>query len=75
MTTACPDCGAELVVIRLTNGTHTCHCPADSCRADFMTHGKVRAQAADKFVQKCEQFGYTEALAAKLAALAAEAGA
>lgn len=71
---ACPDCGKTLVVLRLANGTHTCHCPADDCRASFITHGKVHAEATDKFVQKCEQFGYLTALETKVAALKADVG-
>lgn len=66
---ACPDCGTELVIKRLANGTHTCHCPDDraaTCRADVMGHGKTADEAADKFVQRCERYGYTTALELKL---------
>lgn len=62
---ACPDCGANLVIQSLADGTHTCRCPAD-CRADFVAHGKLPDMAADRFVQKCERYGYMTALEQKL---------
>lgn len=72
MTLACPDCGCILEFQVLTNGQHVCKCSDERCRADFMTVGRSRDQAADKFVRRCEAIGYTVALAAKLAALAGE---
>lgn len=68
MTLACPDCGCALQVETLTNGTFTCQC-ADShnCRAgNWITCGKTEGEAADKFVQKCERYGYLTSLEAKL---------
>jgi hypothetical protein len=65
----CPDCGCALQFDTLTNGQITCQC-ADShdCRAgDWITCGRTRDEAADKFVQKCERYGYLTALEEKLA--------
>lgn len=67
---ACPECGAELHVDALKNGTFTSYCSAEHCRAgDWITHGKTPDQATDKFVRKCEQYGYVTALSGKLDAL------
>lgn len=75
MTLACPDCGSALTLSALKNGTHVCQClePFDGCRADWLTGGKTVDEAADKFVRKCEQFGYVTALAAKLEGMNQEA--
>lgn len=63
----CPDCGCALLMSALTNGTHTAQCSDEhNCRADWIVQGKTRDEAADKFVQKCERFGYTKALDAKI---------
>jgi len=72
----CPDCGCALMLSVLTNGMHTAQCADEhDCRAgNWITCGKTSDEAADKFVQKCERFGYTEALDAKIAALAEEFG-
>lgn len=72
MTLSCPDCGTVLAFRDLTNGTAVCECPAPGCRADWMSHGGTREQAADKLVALCEQYGYTRALKAKLEAIAGE---
>ena len=67
MSLACPDCGAALTFRDLTNGTAVCECSAAECRADWMSHGQTREEAADKLVALCEQYGYVTALSAKLA--------
>ena len=69
---ACPDCGTTLVVRQLENKTYVCHCQSDvgDCRAGVMGHGSTADEAADKFVARCERFGYTDALERKLAAIA-----
>lgn len=64
----CPDCGCALQLSVLTNGKHTAQC-ADShnCRAgNWITQGNTAGEAADKFVQKCERFGYLTALESKI---------
>lgn len=72
---ACPDCGNALRFQELTNGQHVCECVTDECRAVFATVAATVDGAADKFAQKCEQYGYTVALEEKLtAALAANEG-
>jgi len=67
----CPDCGCALLITTLTNGMITCQCSDEhDCRAgDWITHGKTRDEAADKFVQKCERYGYTRFLEEKVAAM------
>lgn len=72
---SCPDCGCALLITTLTNGTITCQCTDEhDCRADWIVQSKTRDEAADKFVQKCERYGYTVALDAKIAEAAAEFG-
>lgn len=72
MTLACPDCGNDLEIDGLTSGTFVCTCLHECCRADFIEHGKTRDEAADKFVQKCERYGYLTALESKLQSLVGE---
>lgn len=68
MDLACPDCGCALLITTLTNGTITCQCSDEhDCRAgNWITCGKTEGEAADKFVQKCERYGYMTALEQKL---------
>lgn len=70
----CPDCGCALLISTLANGMITCQCADEhDCRAgNWITQGKTAGEAADKFVQKCERYGYLTALEEKIAALVAE---
>lgn len=76
MTLACPDCGCALLLSTLTNGQHTAQCSDEhDCRAaDWITCGKTADEASDKFVEKCERYGYTTALEEKVRAAAQELG-
>lgn len=79
----CPDCGGELQVHEFQRAYAVwygvacdgkrAHKRDEACRATFYATGATQEAAADRFVQKCEWYGYTRALLEKLQALALQA--
>jgi hypothetical protein len=66
----CPECGS---VLRVDSDGHTgfsFHCVSINCKAYFIEYGSTRNSAADNFVSRCERYGYTASLAAKIQAAA-----